>query len=148
MARRASSRARVSSPTVARKRKSRELTHFLHHVAAALDRIGIAPGGTVLLALSGGPDSVALLYALDTLKTLRHFKLIAAHLNHHLRGAEADRDEAFARKLCAALGIDLIVERAKGLTRTTPNLEERARELRYRFLNRAADRVGATHIAI
>ena len=142
------SRARAPSPTLARNRKSRKLTQLLSHVAAALDRCGISSEATLLLALSGGPDSVALLHALDALRSRRQFKLVAAHLNHRLRGAEADRDAAFVRRLCAARGIDLIVERATGLTRTAPNLEERARDLRYRFLHRIADRVGATHIAI
>jgi tRNA(Ile)-lysidine synthase len=143
-----SSRARVASPPAGGVIKSRKVIRFLTQVAAALDRIGIPSEATILLALSGGPDSVALLHALAALKSRRHFKLIAAHLNHRLRGKQADQDAAFVRQLCTRLGIDLVVERAKGLTRTAPNLEERARELRYRFLHRIADRVGASQIAL
>ncbi len=74
-------------------------------------------------------------------------RLAAAHLNHHLRGAESDRDETFVRRLCEQLGIELIVEHA-ALDRDSSNLEERARQARYGFLDRAADRLNARCIAL
>ncbi len=128
--------------------KNRKITHLLGLVAAALKRIEIAPGSTILVGLSGGPDSVALIHALNAVKSSLRIRLAAAHLNHRLRGSEADRDEAFVRKLCAQLGIDLVVARARSLATKMPNLEERAREQRYRFLNRVADRIGAYYIAL
>ena len=75
-------------------------------------------------------------------------RIVAAHLNHGIRGDEADRDEAFVRGLCVRCGIDLIVERAHGLSAGMPNLEERAREARHAFLNAAADRAGADYIVL
>jgi tRNA(Ile)-lysidine synthase len=75
------------------------------------------------------------------------FELAAAHLNHRLRGAESDRDEGFVRDLCERLEIELSIELADGLA-NSPNVEERARNLRYRFLNRAADRFDARYIAL
>jgi tRNA(Ile)-lysidine synthase len=128
--------------------KGRAIARVVEPVAAALERVRLAPGSVILVAVSGGPDSVALLHALDSLRLHLHFDLVAAHLNHRLRGEEADRDERFVRDLCARLGIDLIVERLRGLKPSSRNMEERARELRHRFLNRAADRAAASHIAL
>lgn len=86
---------------------------------------------------------MALLYAMHR----GGHRIAAAHLNHHLRGAESDRDENFVRRLCDKLGIELIVEQAS-LGRDLSNLEERARNARYDFLERAADRLDARHIAL
>jgi tRNA(Ile)-lysidine synthase len=117
-------------------------------VAAALARVPVRKEELILLALSGGPDSVALTHALHAVAHSLGYRLAAAHLNHRLRGTESDRDERFVREICLRLGLELIVERADGLGPDTPNLEERARELRHSFLNRTADRLGASHIAL
>ena len=127
------------------------MIHFVERaIASALAQAGVERGERILIALSGGADSVALMHALH-----RHsdgvgqpgYHLIAAHLNHQLRGAESDRDERFVGELCDRLQIELIVERADGLVDSS-NLEERARNLRHEFLNRTADQVGARHIAL
>ncbi len=102
----------------------------------------------ILVALSGGADSVAMLHALLDLRDSFGYRLAAAHLNHRIRGAESERDEAFVRELCARLGIDLIVERAEGLDAAMPNLEEAARDARHDFLRRTAERLGAKHVAL
>lgn len=102
----------------------------------------------ILLALSGGADSVALFHALVALRPKFQYELFAAHLNHALRGAESDRDEAFVRGLCARMGIHLAVERADGLERVPGNLEERARTVRHQFLKAAARQMGADYIAL
>ncbi|MGH7814890.1 MAG: tRNA lysidine(34) synthetase TilS [Candidatus Binataceae bacterium] len=117
-------------------------------VAGALARAAIRPGASILAAVSGGADSTALLHVLLDLRERSGFRVAAAHLNHRIRGAESDRDEAFVRAMCARLGVDAIVERASGLRAGMPNLEERAREARHAFLNRAADSIGAAHIAL
>ena len=127
-------------------------------IARALERAGFggakssdSAGETILLALSGGPDSVALLHALRELAPRFGYRLAASHVNHRLRGAESDRDEAFVRELCSTLGVELFVEQANNfdpaLDPAAPNLEERAREARYAFLVEAAKRFGASHIA-
>ncbi len=105
-------------------------------------------GRRILVALSGGADSVALLHALAALRRKFHYELAAAHLNHRLRAAESDRDEAFVRELCARIGVELIVEPARGLKPTDSNLEARARTARQQFLARAAARVGADYVAL
>lgn len=122
-----------------------------HAVAVALRRLPVTAGDRILIALSGGADSVALTHALLRLREGRRtripYVLSAAHLNHRLRGDESDRDERFVRELCARLGIDLTVEHAVGLDGGS-NLEERARKLRYDFLSRTADRLGTRFVAV
>ncbi|MBC5581994.1 tRNA lysidine(34) synthetase TilS [Anaerofilum sp. BX8] len=99
-------------------------------------------GDTVLCALSGGPDSVALFHVLRSLAPALGIGLQAVHLNHGLRGAEADRDEAFVRELCARWSVPLWAERAEMAQRPRPagqSEETFARALRYDFFERAAE---------
>ena len=70
-------------------------------------------GGSVLVALSGGADSMALLYIMLELKdTIGIGSIEAAHFNHMIRGSEADRDEEFVKKSCEDLGVKLHVAKA------------------------------------
>lgn len=93
----------------------------------------LPPGDTVVVACPGVPDSVCLCHRLWTAPN-RTFSLLAAHLNHGLRGEESDGDEAFVRTLCQRWGIPLTVKRLaegelaaqKGLS-----LEEAGRQARY-----------------
>jgi len=72
-----------------------------------IERHGLIPAGThVVAGVSGGADSVALLHALHALE----IPATVAHLNHRLRGAESDADEAFVRRLADALGFPIVVE--------------------------------------
>jgi len=97
----------------------------------------LSQGDKVLGALSGGPDSVALMLALLALRVRLDLSLEAAHVNHLLRGPESDQDEDFVRALCSNEGIPLSVKRIKtrqlALERRQ-NLEESARRERYDFL--------------
>lgn len=100
----------------------------------------------VLAAVSGGADSVALLCCLHALGC----DVAAAHLNHCLRGQESDRDEVFVRELCDKLGVPLTVESADVSAYAREHrlgTEEAARRLRYDFLERTADAMGASWIA-
>ena len=97
----------------------------------------LRPDEPVLVALSGGADSVALLHALRALG----YPVRAFHLNHCLRGAESNRDEAFCRALCARLGVELTVERvdvAAAAREQGNGVEETARRMRYARLQDAA----------
>jgi tRNA(Ile)-lysidine synthase len=116
-------------------------------IERALSRASVRRGASILVGLSGGADSVALFSALIELRERLGLKLAAAHLNHRIRGLEADRDEAFVRDLCARARIELFVERAEGLD-SAGNLEERAREVRRAFLLRVADQLGADFVAL
>lgn len=100
-------------------------------------------GDRVLVALSGGADSVSLLVAL---KNIGKYKLYAAHLNHGIRGIEADRDENFCRELCSSLEIEFFCEKADVPSiakKAGLSLETCAREVRYAFLSRIADKTNS-----
>lgn len=109
------------------------------------------PGMSVLVALSGGPDSVALLACLHHLAPQWRLHLMAAHFNYGLRGHEADEDEAFVSAFCRHRNIPLLVERPR-LVREAPrgrrSVQEAARELRYRVLDELAQRHGCGRIAL
>lgn len=111
----------------------------------------IRQGDHVLLALSGGADSTALLYCLHALAHSFPFTLTAAHLNHCIRGREADEDAAFVEQICASLLVPVVVEASEVPLRARllkKNLEETAREERLAFLERTARLVRATKIAL
>jgi tRNA(Ile)-lysidine synthase len=111
----------------------------------------IAPGEHVLVAVSGGADSVALLLCLKTLASELHLSLTVAHLNHRIRGLEGDADEDFVRSLSSNLQLPFvseIIEVKQQAEATKQNLEELARRTRYDFLRRTAQRVSAGKIAV
>jgi len=112
----------------------------------------VAPGGRVLVALSGGPDSVALLHVLFDLQSRGDVTVAGvAHFNHQLRGAAADADERFCRELAASLAVPIEVGSANvrdEAGRTGRSIEDAARTLRYKFLEEAADRLNAEAIAV
>ena len=108
-------------------------------------------GDGIIIAISGGPDSVSLLLALDFFKKEFKINLSCAHLNHLLRGQESDRDERYVRRLAERLSIPLLVESknvGKFAKKKKLSLEQAARELRYDFLLRAAKKMGANKIAM
>lgn len=107
-------------------------------------------GSHVLCALSGGRDSVYLLYRLLEWAKERELTVSAAHYNHHLRGEESDRDEQFVRQLCESLQVPLYVDGGdvSGFAKENGlGVEEAARTLRYTFLEQARTTCGADVIA-
>lgn len=98
---------------------------------------------TVVVAVSGGADSCSLLLALSDLKQRKKLdlRIVAAHFNHKLRGEESDADEDFVKRLTTKLGVELAVGHTKPYK--TGNLEQNARDSRYRFLGDTAKRLGA-----
>jgi tRNA(Ile)-lysidine synthase len=97
----------------------------------------------LMVAISAGPDSTALLLALEELAQHDDLQLLACHVNHRLRGQESDQDETYCRSLCERLGIPFFVfalEPEEALPeKEEPNRnEEYLRERRYEFLTRAA----------
>lgn len=106
----------------------------------------IAPGDTVICAVSGGADSVAMLFALYLLREKLGITLEAAHFNHNLRGEESLRDETFVRELCARYEIPLHV--ASGEIRPgKKGLEAAARDARYAFLESLLGKIATAHTA-
>lgn len=103
---------------------------------------------TVVAAVSGGCDSVALLQALAAIRAGGEGRLAAAHLNHQLR-PEADEDERFVADLCRRLGIDCEIGRISVQNEAAARgdgIEAAARDARYRFLRKTAERLGARFI--
>ncbi|MGH9863119.1 MAG: tRNA lysidine(34) synthetase TilS [Candidatus Acidiferrales bacterium] len=96
----------------------------------------LAPGMRVAVACSGGGDSVALLCLLDALKDSLGLRLLVVHLNHQLRGGEAEADEEFVGRLAAQLGLEFVARReevAARARRERLNLEEAGRQARLEF---------------
>ncbi|MFQ5667828.1 MAG: tRNA lysidine(34) synthetase TilS [Candidatus Binatia bacterium] len=107
---------------------------FVKQVGRTIRRFGmLVPGDRVLVAVSGGPDSVALLAALAALASRLGIALRAAHLNHQLRGEESARDQRCAEAVAQRLGVPCIVGETAALSGRA-NLEARARAQRYAFL--------------
>jgi tRNA(Ile)-lysidine synthase len=106
----------------------------------------------VVLAVSGGPDSVALLRASLALKekAIGRGQLIVAHLNHGLRGCEAEADEMWIRSLCQRFNVRLETAKLGEITTSADagdGWEAAAREARYEFLRTTAERLGARYVA-
>jgi len=97
-------------------------------------------GEPLVVAVSGGADSSSLLISLAELSRRNKLSrsIIAAHLDHGLRGKESDADVDAARKLAEKLGVEFVVEKAKLAKRG--NLEQNARNARYKFLEKIARR--------
>ena len=106
----------------------------------------LQPGDTVICAVSGGADSVALLFAFYLLKEKLEITLEAAHFNHHLRGAESDRDEQFVRDFCDRYEIALHTGSAE-VKPGKKGLEAAARDARYAFFRTLPGKIATAHTA-
>lgn len=93
----------------------------------------LSKGDSVIAAVSGGADSIALLHALGKLREKLGIILYACHINHNLRGEESLRDENFVRNFCATMDIPLTVFSidVKSNVEKHESIEERARKMRY-----------------
>lgn len=103
-------------------------------------------GDTVICAVSGGADSMALLFALYLLRDKLNLQVQAAHFNHNLRGAESDGDEAFVRDFCDRYDIPLFVGAAQVVS-GKKGLEAAAREARYGFFQSLNGKIATAHTA-
>jgi tRNA(Ile)-lysidine synthetase-like protein len=111
----------------------------------------ISPGAPVVVAVSGGPDSLCLLHALAALRDELGCALHVAHLDHMIRGAESAAEAAFVAELARAWGLAATVESADVLALARArraNLHAAARDARYAFLARVAQAVGAQAVAV
>ena len=107
-----------------------------------------SPGQRVICAVSGGADSMALLWCLWTLRQTLGIEVEAAHFDHRLRGAESERDARFVREFCEKHGITLHFGAAAPEAYGVSGVEETARRLRYAFFDTlACDRIATAHNA-
>ena len=110
----------------------------------------LSPGDHLVVAVSGGRDSMALLHLMVSLAEKLHITVSAAHYNHNLRGEESHRDEAFLREYCRNQGIDLSVGSGDVSGYAEENgigIEEAARHLRYDFLLSLDGKIATAHNA-
>lgn len=112
----------------------------------------VQTGDLVVVACSGGPDSLALLHIMWRLQRELGISLAAAHVDHMLRGDAGRADARFVQEFCATLGVPCsvtAVDVPARVKQTGQSVEEAARELRYRCLHRCAARYGpSTKIAV
>ncbi|MCJ7595459.1 MAG: tRNA lysidine(34) synthetase TilS [Desulfobacterales bacterium] len=109
----------------------------------------IAPKDGIIVALSGGPDSVCLLHVLHELKDELDVRLVVAHYDHGLRPDEDEAETQFTRDLAASLNLPFETEKASCLFEgRPPSLEEKARNARYAFLERVRKKAQAHKIAL
>jgi len=123
-----------------------------NQVRTALLQCSVTRDQTVLAGVSGGADSLALLHILNELKQQGCIRaVIAAHLNHGIRGREAEEDAEYTKMLCGQWNIPLYLERVdvkKIAAERGQTLEEAARHVRYAFLRRVKAECGAACIAV
>ena len=120
---------------------------MLNKILAFLRRYHmIQPGDKVICAVSGGADSIALLLAMYLLSEKLNITLEAAHFNHHLRGEESDRDEAFVKSFCEGYGIKLHCGSGE-VKAGKKGLEAAARDARYNFLLALPGKIATAHTA-
>lgn len=113
-----------------------------------LDQQLVQPGQRIICAVSGGADSVCMLHVLLALQQRLGIALEAAHFNHHLRGEESDRDEAFVRRMCMERHIPLHLGSGEAAARAAAaheSVEEAARQLRYAFFDSLDAPVATAH---
>lgn len=111
----------------------------------------IEPKDNVVIGLSGGADSVCLLLMLSELQKDMDFSLIAVHINHCIRGEEADRDEQFSREICELAEVPFLafsVDVVKLAEREKLSLEEAGRRARYNIFNQVLETSSGGKIAV
>jgi tRNA(Ile)-lysidine synthase len=108
-------------------------------------------GDKVIVAVSGGPDSISLLHILNSIKDKFRITLYVAHVNHCLRGEEANKDEEYVKHFCEMLGIECFSKRIdinKLSVERGLSSESAGREARYEFFNELIDKLQANKIAL
>ncbi len=128
------------------------MSELINTVRSTIDCHGLLPrGGTVVVGVSGGPDSLCLLHVLRALAPEYGVSLHVAHLNHRLRDADSDQDAAFVERLAAEWNLPHTIaarDVAAYAEREHLAIEEAARQMRYGFLAEVAQQVGSNTVAV
>ena len=140
----------ATAPVAVQKAVRRAWPALLHRVVQTVRSRGLFDRGQhVLIAVSGGPDSIALLSLLHWIRLPWRLTLTAVHFNYGLRGEESNADQAFVESMCRRMEVPLktmrldMRRRAHGVS-----LQAAARDLRYRAMNDLAHQCGADRIAV
>jgi tRNA(Ile)-lysidine synthase len=132
-------------------KKNKNVPDSINKVAKFIDaNLLIVPHSTIIVGLSGGPDSVFLLHTLMQLRAVYDHAIIAAHLNHEWR-ASAINDENFCRQLCSQWAIPLVVAHASELAfpiKSNRSKEDIGRQMRRHFFEHVRHEHNAQHIAL
>ena len=140
----------ILASTMAKQVRRRAWPPLLHQVVKTIRSNGLVDRGQhLLVAVSGGPDSVALLSLLHRLRSSWSLTVTAVHFNYGLRGAESEGDQEFVTAFCRELNIPLYTRRfeIRGREHRT-SLQAAARDLRYRAMLDTAEECGADRIAL
>ncbi|HXR03735.1 MAG TPA: tRNA lysidine(34) synthetase TilS [Verrucomicrobiae bacterium] len=128
------------------------MTDLLQRVEETIRTRRLLKGGRkILVAVSGGLDSMTLLHLLHALSARHRWKLAVAHFNHRLRGRSSDADERLVRQTAAAMGLPVVIERAdvkRFAEKSKLSIEMAARKLRHEFFARAANGRGIRIVAL
>jgi tRNA(Ile)-lysidine synthase len=142
----------MSDHEIANDMQMRQLQVFEDTCLATIESYQLMPRGEkVLVALSGGPDSVAMLHYLVQLAPLFDAQILAVHVNHMLRGSQSDEDARFCEHLCSSLKAPLVTRLldVRALcARTGLGVQEAARQGRYEILVEEAIKAGAGTVAV
>ena len=125
---------------------------FVAEVQACIEAHAmLVPGAKVLVAVSGGADSTALLFALFHLRSIYNLTLVVVHVNHQLRGEESERDALFVAQQAEHLALPFYQTRVdvQALQRgARMSLQQAARQLRYRYFHTLCQTLGAARVAL
>lgn len=122
------------------------------HVMQTIDKYGlINENENIIIGVSGGHDSIALLNVLYEISKKRAFNIYVAHINHGIRGEEADKDEEYVKSICQGLNIPFYSKRVNMndyAAKHKISSEEAGREIRYSFFQELLAKVGGGKIAV
>lgn len=136
--------------TSMKKKQDPKLINIIDKVTSTITKYEmISPGDRIIVGASGGPDSTCLLHVLHSLKSQFDFELIAAHFEHGLRPGEDEKETEFISSFAQRLGVPFEYKRAEqDIREGSGSLEEKARLVRYNFLEEVRKRHKAHKIAL
>lgn len=111
----------------------------------------ISPGDKIVVGVSGGPDSICLLHVLNEISSELHITIVAVHINHCLRGKDADEDEVYVKEFCKKINVKFYSKKVdinKLSEKMNISCETAGREARYDFFKQVMEITQANKIAI
>ncbi|MFC1534165.1 tRNA lysidine(34) synthetase TilS [Thermodesulfobacteriota bacterium] len=126
-----------------------QIRDTIKRIKYTMSQYGMAdPGDVVIIAVSGGPDSICLLDVLNELSDELDIRLVVAHYNHGLRKAEDESETRLVQHIAESMELPFETGKASLLKKDTASMEEKAREARYTFLETVREKFNAQKIAV